>query len=388
MNKMSLLILVAVLLSPTVVLLSLGVMMNPAASSCLQSSMVVGGVPDRVEAATSDGTPIVLDRTQLTRAATILTVGSRTPGITREGMLIALIAGLTESRLRMLANTSTYPDSAGYDNEGDGGDHDSLGMFQMRPQAGWGTVEELMDPDYQARAFYGGPTGPNRGSPRGLLDIPRWETLGLGEAAQTVEVSAYPERYQVWEPVARTILAALTRPSSGSGTNPVVSAPSRVVFPLPDGTWVVSSPFGPRVHPVTGEQESFHTGTDYAAPDGTPILAVADGQVVFSGPLGGYGTAIIVTHTIGGHTVGSLYGHMWDGHLYVKTGDRVAAEQHIADVGSNGRSTGPHLHLEIRTNNDPDQLTDPDQWLARQGATPLTGPNVGTTGCYTRGGRR
>ena len=388
MNKLSLIVLVAVLLSPTLVPLSLGLLANPAASSCLQSSMVVGGVPDRVEAATSDGTPIVLDRIQLTRAATILTVGSRTPGITREGMLIALMAGLTESRLRMLTNTTVYPDSAGYPNDGDGGDHDSLGMFQMRPQAGWGTVEELMDPDYQARAFYGGPTGPNRGSPPGLLDIPLWETMGLGEAAQAVEVSAYPERYHVWEPVARTILTTLTRPSSGSGTDPVAAASSTVVFPLPDGSWVVSSPFGPRVHPVTGEQESFHTGTDYAAPDGTPILAVADGQVVFSGPLGGYGNAIIVTHTIDGHTVGSLYGHMWDGHLYVTVGDRVAAGQHIADVGSNGRSTGPHLHLEIPTDNDPDQLQDSDQWLAHQGATPLAGPHVGASGCYTRGGRR
>jgi murein DD-endopeptidase len=54
----------------------------------------------------------------------------------------------------------------------------------MRPQSGWGTVEELMDPDYQAAAFFGGPDGPNHGSPRGLLDIPGWEEMGKGEAAQ------------------------------------------------------------------------------------------------------------------------------------------------------------------------------------------------------------
>ena len=75
-------------------------------------------------------------------------------------------------------------------------------------------------------------------------------------------------------------------------------------------------------------------------------------------------------------------------HLHVTVGDRVAVGQHIADVGSNGRSTGPHLHLEIRADNDPDQLQDSDRWLAQQGATPLTGPAVGASGCYTRGGRR
>lgn len=56
-----------------------------------------------------------------------------------------------------------------------------------RPAAGWGTVAELMDPT--ARAFYGGPTGPNHPSPRGLLDIPGWQGMDPGEAAQAVEVS-------------------------------------------------------------------------------------------------------------------------------------------------------------------------------------------------------
>jgi hypothetical protein len=67
------------------------------------------------------------------------------------------MAALTESTLRMLTNTGTYPESANYPNDGNGSDHDSLGLFQMRPQSGWGTVAELMDPNYQARAFFGGP---------------------------------------------------------------------------------------------------------------------------------------------------------------------------------------------------------------------------------------
>ena len=124
----------------------------------------------------------------------------------RDGVLIALMAALTESTLRMLANTSAYPESANYPNDGNGGDHDSLGLFQMRPQSGWGTVAELMDTTYQARAFYGGPDGPNHGSPRGLVDIPGWEQMDPAEAAQAVEVSAYPDRYRDYDPVAETIL--------------------------------------------------------------------------------------------------------------------------------------------------------------------------------------
>ena len=108
----------------------------------------------------------------------------------------------------------------------------------MRHASGWGTVAELMDPEYQARAFFGGPTGPNSGSPRGLLDIIDWQRLDPGEAAQAVEVSAYPDRYQNYEPVAETILAALTRAqpsggSAGTGDAPVVPETSRIVFPLP-----------------------------------------------------------------------------------------------------------------------------------------------------------
>ncbi len=94
------------------------------------------------------------------------------------------MAALTESTLRMLTNTGAYPESANYPNDGNGGDHDSLGLFQMRPQSGWGTVAELMDSNYQARAFFGGPDGPNYPSPRGLLDIPGWQQMDPGEAAQ------------------------------------------------------------------------------------------------------------------------------------------------------------------------------------------------------------
>jgi hypothetical protein len=357
---------------PSAALIGVGVLMNPAATAaCLPGSLSVGPIPETLTATTKGGQMITLNKTQLTHAATIITVGGQTPGVGRPGVVVALIAALTESTLRMLANTSAYPESANYPNDGNGGDHDSLGLFQMRPASGWGTVTELMDPTYQAKAFYGGQTGPNYPSPRGLLDIPGWQQMDPGEAAQAVEVSAYPDRYQNYQPVAEAILTALSQPMNqsggGSGAAPVVPETRRIVFPLPAGTWVDTDSFGWRTDPFTGERR-FHSGSDLAAPDGTPILAVADGQVTVAGPSSGFGNLIVIEHTVGGQRVASYYGHMWDTGIHVSVGETVSAGQHIGDVGSNGRSTGPHLHLEIHPGGQGQPAIDATAWLAEHGA--------------------
>jgi murein DD-endopeptidase MepM/ murein hydrolase activator NlpD len=389
MSKIVLLMAGLLLLGPVLPLLAVAVLANPAAAvsatACQADTLTVGAVPESLTAETGNGVTITLDRVQLGHAATIIQVGARTPGVTRDAMIVALVAALTESGLRMLANTTAHPDSADYPHDGDGHDHDSLGLFQMRPNTGWGSIQQLMDPEYQARAFYGGPAGPNRGAPPGLLDINGWQTMTHGQAAQLVEVSARPDRYQTWEPVAETILDALTVPPSNTDLADAaggVPESGAVVFPLPDGTWVRTSGFGTRTHPITGVTHA-HTGTDYAAPAGTPILALADGVVLQAGPLGSYGNAIIIMHTIGGEPVASLYGHMWDTGVHVAEGDRVAAGQHIGDVGSAGNSTGPHLHLEIRPGNDPSRRVDPDPWLADHAADSLGQPGVASSGCYT-----
>ena len=211
------LVLVGLFFGPASCLLAMGVLLNPAAqASCLPASVAVEQTPDHLTARTSDGISVTLDQAQLTRAATIVSVGAGTKDVGRDGIVIALMAALTESSLRMLSNTNAYPGSASYPNDGDGGDHDSLGLFQMRPSAGWGTVTELMDAEYQAQAFYGSPTGPNHGSPRGLLDIDGWQQLPKGAAAQAVEVSAYPDRYAAYEPVAKAIIDALATETSAS----------------------------------------------------------------------------------------------------------------------------------------------------------------------------
>lgn len=222
-----------VLLAPSSLALGLTAVLNPAAQAeCLPSSPVVQTTPDTVTATTTNGIRVTLDQAQLTRAATIVNVGEGTKGVGRNGIVIALMAALAESRLRMLSNTSAYPNSASYPHDGDGGDHDSLGLFQMRPSAGWGSVENLMDAEYQAEAFYGGPVGPNHGAPRGLLDIPDWTLLPKGAAAQAVEVSAYPDRYDTYEPVAEAILKAM---ATGTSSGSCVDDKQDSGVPLPPG---------------------------------------------------------------------------------------------------------------------------------------------------------
>lgn len=369
-----------VLLAPMVALLGVGVLVNPAAAYCVTgtgtSSLNVGTIPDQLQVTTANGETFTLNQTQLTRAASIITVGSRIEGVNRDAIIISLMAALTESSLRQLSNTGAYPESASYDSDGDGGDHDSLGLFQMRPSTGWGSVAELMDVDYQIAAFFGGEHGPNFPSPRGLLDIPGWQEMDKGAAAQSVEVSAFPDRYRNYEPVARLILDTLTSTPTAPGTSTGPSGPplavgaGRVVFPLPADTWVMTSPFGMRVHPVTGEY-TLHGGTDFAAPDGTPILAVADGTVRIAETSGTYGGLVVIEHTIDGKIVASAYAHSWPDGIHVQPGDQVRAGQHIADVGSSGRSTGPHLHFEIRDGGTHGTFIDSAAWLDAHGAADL-----------------
>ncbi|MET4538355.1 cell wall-associated NlpC family hydrolase [Arthrobacter bambusae] len=165
-----------------------------------------------------DGQAVGLSAGQIAVAQGYISVGKQL-GVPREAMVIAIMMSLQESTLRMLANANV-PASFQFPHDGVGSDHDSVGSAQQRPAAGWGTVAELMDLSYNARAFYGGPSGPNQGSPRGLLDVPRWSAMSKGQAAQAVQVSAFPELYARWEPQATAIVDLL----QGVTTVPTCSA--------------------------------------------------------------------------------------------------------------------------------------------------------------------
>jgi murein DD-endopeptidase MepM/ murein hydrolase activator NlpD len=118
----------------------------------------------------------------------------------------------------------------------------------------------------------------------------------------------------------------------------------------------ITSQFGRRIDPMSGEQRAHH-GIDIAAPRGTPIGAAAAGTVIFAGRRGGYGNTVIIEQADGKQT---LYAHAEQ--LLVNVGEQVAAGQTIATVGSTGRSTGPHLHFEVRANGQP---VDPATILAK-----------------------
>lgn len=153
------------------------------------------------------GSPIVLTDAQVKVAQAFIWVGKQL-SVSDAGLEVAIMVGLQESGLRMLANSSV-PGSMAFAHDGVGSDHDSLGSAQQRPSAGWGSVAELMNPVYDAQAFFGGASGPNHGSPRGLLDVTGWAYMTKGEAAQAVQVSAFPEFYAQWEGKATSIVAAL-----------------------------------------------------------------------------------------------------------------------------------------------------------------------------------
>ena len=127
---------------------------------------------------------------------------------------------------------------------------------------------------------------------------------------------------------------------------PPAGASSGVVAPLPAKTYSLSSYYGPRCMPVAGAS-TWHLGQDMGAARGVRVNAIADGVVLKAGATSGFGQVVVVRHTIGGRTVSSVYGHVVDGDRYVRAGQKVSAGQRIADVGSSGNSTGPHLHLEV-----------------------------------------
>ncbi|WP_336770219.1 peptidoglycan DD-metalloendopeptidase family protein [Bacillus bombysepticus] len=128
--------------------------------------------------------------------------------------------------------------------------------------------------------------------------------------------------------------------NSGGGE---VESNSKLSIPLKAGSYRISSPYGYRSDPFTGERW-FHNGMDYAAPVSTPIYAAADGEVLYSGKASGFGHWIVIAHNNGLYTI---YGHMYGDQLYAKVGQKVKRGQHIAGVGSDGQSTGPHLHFSV-----------------------------------------
>ena len=134
-----------------------------------------------------------------------------------------------------------------------------------------------------------------------------------------------------------------------------------IYWPLPQGTYTVTSPFTMRISPVSGQLLA-HEGIDMAAPLDTPITSVYGGVVEEVAENSRSGAYVQIKHTKSDGTVfHSAYLHQYMNKIKVKVGDTVTAGQVIGAVGNNGWSTGPHLHFEIHDSSD--TPVDPDAWM-------------------------
>ncbi|QDZ19984.1 M23 family peptidase domain-containing protein [Chloropicon primus] len=240
----------------------------------------------------------------------------------------------------------------------------SLSVSLTRSVQGRASLQSLLGSGGLEEAFrraLGRATGPAKGVPRDslalLLSAPFRRlaakgvpTTALRPRSQLLDV---PQRFEdlrqevIFE--SSGVLSRLPRPLRravlGSDRPPLVkrSDSPRFARPLDDSSYFVSSRYGQR-------GESHHNGVDLAAEEGTPIRAAADGRVVVAGFEPGYGNFMEIEHEDGWRT---LYAHTQRN--YRKIGEFVKAKDVVACVGSTGRSSGPHLHFEIRDPKDAPQ---------------------------------
>ncbi|MGH8882794.1 MAG: M23 family metallopeptidase, partial [Stackebrandtia sp.] len=275
---------------------------------------------------------------QVDNAVTIYTVGAERD-LPSRAMVIATATALQESTLH---NYDTAVD------------HDSLGLFQQRPSQGWGTPEQLTDPEYAAGAFYDS-----------LLEVTGWETLPITDAAQAVQKSAYPDAYASHESQAERIVDAIanitdcTMPADG-WTNPAPGATAGSGFhtsdrPDHDGVDFIAER-GSDIH-AAGPGTVITVLCNASTMDGAPHSCDRDGGM----DIAGCGWYVEIAHP--DDTI-TRYCHMGQ-HPNVDQGDTVTAGDVIGHVGSSGNSSGPHLHFEAHTAQPPtsDNATEPLAYL-------------------------
>ncbi|WP_353987207.1 M23 family metallopeptidase [Ruicaihuangia caeni] len=142
---------------------------------------------------------------------------------------------------------------------------------------------------------------------------------------------------------ARAAAAAAAAANGGGGSTSTRGPVNGWVWPV--NGWITGH-YGNRLHPVYNYWR-LHTGTDIGAGMGTPIYAATGGTVTYAGRLGTYGNFVLINH---GNGISTGYAHIRDGGIMVRYGQQVQTGQQIAQVGSTGASTGPHLHFEVRIN--------------------------------------
>ena len=174
------------------------------------------------------------------------------------------------------------------------------------------------------------------------------------EEATNMAISILVAKLEAERAAAAAAAAAAGGGGDGGSTGSGAAAYANGTFIFPVATYsYISSRFGERIHPITGELKN-HNGMDIAANSGTAVYAADGGKVVLAEWYGGYGNCIMIEH---GNGYKTLYGHL--SYIGVKNGQYVNQGDTIGQVGSTGNSTGPHLHFEVYSNGsriDPEQF--------------------------------
>ncbi|WIE76213.1 M23 family metallopeptidase [Curtobacterium sp. MCSS17_007] len=195
-------------------------------------------------------------------------------------------------------------------------------------------------------------------TPAAAVDGPVGSGAGIATSVVAPDGQHYRAAPGVTVTVTRDDFAVHGRPQDDLHRGPRITTGGAVVRPV-DGRIPTAGGFGGRQVAGCGACSTNHRGLDFAAPAGTPVLAVTAGRVVSAGPLGGYGNQVLLVHPDGTQT---RYGHL--SRIDVVPGQFLAAGEQLGAVGSTGISTGAHLHFEVIVGGTP---VDPAPWLAARG---------------------
>jgi hypothetical protein len=171
-----------------------------AAEAAAAAQRAVDAKAAAIARASSPMAPVAgLSQQQMDNAQHIVKVGIQMD-LPKRAYVMAVACAMQESNLYNLAST-VLPESYNYANQGSGSDHDSIGLFQQRPSSGWGSIAQIMQPDYAASAFY-----------QRLQGVDGWQNMALTWAVQAVQVSAYPLAYASHEAQAQQVVDAIVGP--------------------------------------------------------------------------------------------------------------------------------------------------------------------------------
>ena len=288
---------------------------------------------------------------QITNAAAVIQA-ARDLGLDARAQTVGVMTAIGESTLINV----DYGDRVG---------PDSRGLFQQRSNGAWGSYEDRMNPRTAATSFF-----------KALAQAEGWEAMPPTLAAHKVQRNADPYHYEPFWDDAVEIVSVLSGNPDLAATLPASAAeaciPGAEIVPAADvtaGGWTAPSAgpyfsaYGMRTNPVSGIYK-LHGGIDLSPACGAPIYAAAAGVVTRAGSASSYGHLIVVDHSGGAGDVETYYAHMYAPDVLVDVGQAVAAGQQIARVGSDGNSTGCHLHFEVQLGGE---RTDPGPYLAERG---------------------